>query len=558
MAAPLRLNTLAGCQDFVTNQPPPAIADQILRDQQLCRSQGLPSLVVHCLPAHVDRIARVISGNAIPLAVARMRLASIVSLIKSYLANLSRSPTTDREDSIPAHMIPTDPDYTAALKVLSYLQLPQVGICPSPSTPLESVIECLKAQLSLGADVRHAIHQQNVKHSRRCYMCRFTIASPHLLYPSLCIPCGDFNITSSSLSLPPNLELSRKTALVTGGRINLGYYTALRLLRCGAKVVVSSRYPMDAETRYLNEPDYENWKERLKIIGADFRTAKDVFSLVKVVLDCLKNWSTDDKARLDILINNAAQTLTDSTEKEGDSIQRELHLTAASHGGVLLEVGYVPRVRGGVGPHLIEPSARSGPPSDAPGEDPDEESSNKVISNGKDERSSWVQHMSEIPYEDVISAHSVNTFVPFILVREFLPYMSVTRPSSSTTENPRPAAYIVNVSSREGIFESRPGHGSKAGHHVHTNMSKAALNMLTETEAASAWRNGRVAMNTVDPGYMSADPMYMEMVGRVGEACPIGWEDGAGRVLWPIARGEGGHIIRGRFLKHFTEVNVNR
>ena len=89
-------------------------------------------------------------------------------------------------------------------------------------------------------------------------------------------------------------------------------------------------------------------------------------------------------------------------------------------------------------------------------------------------------------------------------------------------------------------------------------MSKAALNMLTETEAGSAWTNGRVAVNTVDPGYMSADPMFMGMVGREGEVCPIGWEDGAARVLWPIAKGEQGQVIRGRFLKHFAEVDVTR
>lgn len=77
----------------------------------------------------------------------------------------------------------------------------------------------------------------------------------------------------------------------------------------------------------------------------------------------------------------------------------------------------------------------------------------------------------------------------------------------------KPAGYIVHVSSREGVFEKTPEHRTKDGHHVHTNMPKAALNMITETEATSAWKNGRVAMNTVDPGYMSADPAFMEMVG---------------------------------------------
>ena len=175
-------------------------------------------------------------------------------------------------------------------------------------------------------------------------------------------------------------------------------------------------------------------------------------------------------------------------------------------------------------------------------------------------KSSWVQSLSEIPFEDVISAHSVNFFVPLILYRELLPIMGMLKHerSSSTSyvtieeamKTPS-AGYIVNVSSREGIFENTPMARMKGGKHVHTNTSKAALNMITETEAGTCWQTRRVAMNTVDPRYMSAAP---EMAG-VG-VCPMGWEDGAGRVLWPIAVGEMGRKEKtwGRFLKHFGSV----
>ncbi|KAL8635370.1 MAG: hypothetical protein Q9228_007131 [Teloschistes exilis] len=156
------------------------------------------------------------------------------------------------------------------------------------------------------------------------------------------------------------------------------------------------------------------------------------------------------------------------------------------------------------------------------------------------ERLSWVQTLQEIPYEDLISAHSVNTFVPLILIRELLPFMA-----RSASNDP---AHIINVSSREGIFESHPD----SPYHVHTNMSKTALNMITETEAATAWRLKHVAINTVDPGYMSAAP---EMRGR-GE-CPIGFDDGAARVLWPVALAEKGERpLWGRFLKDFGKVDV--
>jgi NAD(P)-dependent dehydrogenase (short-subunit alcohol dehydrogenase family) len=168
-------------------------------------------------------------------------------------------------------------------------------------------------------------------------------------------------------------------------------------------------------------------------------------------------------------------------------------------------------------------------------------------------KSSWVQSLFEIPYKDVMSAHAVNTFFPLILIRERLPIMGHASLDSSPPST-KPHAYIVNESSREGIFEERTRSNAKGGRHVHTNMSKAALNMITETEAATAWKSLRVAMNTLGPGYMSAAPEYEDSFDGLR---PIGWDDGAGRVLWPIAVGElEGQAIWGRFLKHYGAVNV--
>jgi NAD(P)-dependent dehydrogenase (short-subunit alcohol dehydrogenase family) len=130
--------------------------------------------------------------------------------------------------------------------------------------------------------------------------------------------------------------------------------------------------------------------------------------------------------------------------------------------------------------------------------------------------------------------------------------------SAPSTQKPtKPLGYIINVSSREGIFESIPNSYSKNGHHAHTNLTKAALNMLTETEAGPAWKSRRIAINSVDPGYMSAAP-EIEARWEGGKECPIGWEDGAGRVLWPIAVGERCEgLVWGRFLKHFGSVEVD-
>ena len=292
-------------------------------------------------------------------------------------------------------------------------------------------------------------------------------------------------------------------------------------------------------------------------MGADFRTARDAFQLVVTVKRLLDDWA---QPHLHILINNAAQTLTDPVKSEVKAISRETRLSDAPSRYLPTneEHQYEPRLRGGTQATWVAGiEARDVPLI----EKTDEglragQMTHKGLRDENDlTKSSWGQTLSEIPYEDVISAFSVNTFVPLILCRELLPLMGLMnqaaeqRPEQKPDLPSRPAGYIINVSSREGILENR---SPKTSHHVHTNMTKAAVNMITETEAENAWRR-KVAMNTVDPGYMSAAPESQHK-----GSCPIGFEDGAARVLWPISMGEqeDGIVVRGRFLKHFGQVSA--
>ena len=437
----------------------------------------------------------------------------------------------------------------------------------------------LNAEMDLGispdSDPISKTHNSNPRRKKKCCVCCFVLTDPHPLYPSFCRPCGAFNIAESELSLPNSLNLDGKTAVVTGGRINLGFHTALRLLRCGARVIVTSRYPQDTERRYLGQSDRASWCERLKIVGADFRTAVDVFQLITAIKKILKNWTSDrGSPKLDILINNAAQTLTDPVSAEKKAIANEGNLKNLGPGSLICNITYDARVRGGTMQPwgLLEANqakGNEGPPTSSYSSQKTESAS---LSNGEGDSladlsirtgpSSWMQSLSAIPYEDFITAYSVNSLVPMILIRELMPLMA--RPTdgsehttfASTTEErvlSIPAAYILNISSREGIFEETPRSSAKNGKHLHTNMSKAALNSITQTEAAMAWRKHKIAINSVDPGFMSAAP---EIRDKIGE-CPIGFEDGAGRVLWPVAMGERGEAVWGRFLKHFGKVEVD-
>lgn len=326
---------------------------------------------------------------------------------------------------------------------------------------------------------------------KKCYICRFCIQTPHYLYRSLCPPCGAFNLAGSEMSLPEHLDLKGSTALVTGGRINLGYHIALRLLRCGSSVTVSSRYPRDAAKIYHSEVDSDQWIDRLKSVGADFRAAKDAFRLVMVVRKLQSKWPDGTQPRkLNILVNNAAQTLTDPIQSESKAVNLGHFLRDDPVNGQLLvdgDRGYDVKVRGGMqltwvaglqefGQLKIENSTMKqiGPERENP---PHKGLRDETEEDPKTAKSSWGQAMDEIPYEDILTAHSVNAFVPF---------------------------------------------------------------------------KHRIAMNTVGPGYMSAAPeRYSE------EGCPIGFEIGAARVLWPIAVGvKDGVPVWGRFLKHFGAAQV--
>lgn len=112
--------------------------------------------------------------------------------------------------------------------------------------------------------------------------------------------------------------------------------------------MVSSRCPLDAEKRYLQQHDSSDWMSRLRVVGADFRAENDVFALVNAVITCLKEWSSEGKPKLDILINNAAQTLTDTIEKERNSVRREAELSDGSSPMISLNTNYQPRITGGI------------------------------------------------------------------------------------------------------------------------------------------------------------------------------------------------------------------
>src|SRR5262245_21494874 len=130
-----------------------------------------------------------------------------------------------------------------------------------------------------------------------CYVCKQAYTRIHHFYDQLCPSCAELNFFKRT----ELADLRGRVALLTGGRVKIGYQAGLKLLRCGAGLIVTTRFPRDSAERYAQEPDFERWKDRLEIYGLDLRHTPSVESFCRHILDT--------RDRLDFIVNNACQTV---------------------------------------------------------------------------------------------------------------------------------------------------------------------------------------------------------------------------------------------------------
>jgi NAD(P)-dependent dehydrogenase (short-subunit alcohol dehydrogenase family) len=347
--------------------------------------------------------------------------------------------------------------------------------------------------------------------ARPCYQCKTKYTQVDAFYHQLCPSCARLNRQRREA----RTDLTGRRALLTGGRAKIGMYIALRLLRDGARTTVTTRFPKDAARRFASLPDSGEWLDRLDIVGVDLRQPGQVVALADAV--------AGDGA-LDILINNAAQTVRRSPEAyallvagEAEALQpaplaRELGADHDLHAVTTLAL-----------------TARS-TAIDAAGLSPDEVDHN-----------SWTQRVEEIDPVEMLEVQLCNTTAPFILI---------SRLRASLAASTARRTYIVNVSAMEGSF----GRGYKGPGHPHTNMAKAALNMLTRTSAREMLETDQILMSSVDTGWITDERPHTTRMRLADEGfhAPLDLSDGAARVYDPIVRGEAGEDIHGVFLKDYA------
>ncbi|AEF40396.1 Short chain dehydrogenase/reductase family oxidoreductase [Hoyosella subflava DQS3-9A1] len=369
-----------------------------------------------------------------------------------------------------------------------------------------------------------------------CYICKQDYTRVDWFYHQLCPECAAFGHSKRNA----RADLAGRRALLTGGRAKIGMYIALRLLRDGAHTTITTRFPRDAMRRFAAMEDSADWLHRLRVVGVDLRDPAQVVSLADMMAS---------DGPLDILINNAAQTvrrspgaysaLADAESAPLPPGQLPEHVTfgkpsqlhPAALSGALdasklsaEQVSSLALVAGSASPERIS----KGIAIDAGGLLPDLVDSN-----------SWIQRVHEVDPLELLEVQLCNSVAPFILVSRLRHVLAAS---------PARRKYVVNVSAMEGQFSRR----YKGPGHPHTNMAKAALNMLTRTSAEDMLAEG-ILMTAVDTGWITDErphPTKMRLA-EEGFHAPLDLVDGAARVYDPIVQGENGTDLYGCFLKDY-------
>lgn len=352
--------------------------------------------------------------------------------------------------------------------------------------------------------------------ARHCYVCKQPFRELDAFYDRLCPRCAAENRARRD----DTADLRGRVALVTGARVRIGFRTGLKLLRAGATVVATTRFPHDAWRRFAAEPDFDAWRERLEVHRLDLRFLLDV-----------ERFAAQLSARfdrLDVLVSNAAQTVARPAAWHAEMARLDAEAARSLPPGVAPVAPPAALPSDGLSP-LVLPGGASGA-LDRDGQPADDRAHN-----------SWRAVVGEVSTPELVSVHAVTALAPFVLLNALRPLLA---------RSPAADRFAVLVSAVEGQF-ARAG---KTPRHPHTNMAKAALHMLVRTAADDLARD-RIWCCAVDPGWVSAqNPAPMaEAMEADGFAPPLDADDAAARVLDPVFRVlRGAAPLHGVFVKDYA------
>jgi NAD(P)-dependent dehydrogenase (short-subunit alcohol dehydrogenase family) len=398
-----------------------------------------------------------------------------------------------------------------------------------------------------------APHAGDLTEPHKCYVCKGEYRRLHPFYDQLCPACGEENLAHRTAVA----DLRGRVALVTGARVKIGFQAALLLLRAGCRVVALTRFARDAAARYAREPDFDAWRERLTVYGVDLRHTPSVELLCQRLDATLP--------RLDFQIHNACQTVRRPPGFYAHLVHGEEGPLSAVPPAERPLVADYEELRTALRDHrpaagVTSPALLSQAASDAdlllPGKTALELFPHGILDQDLQQvdlraHNSWRLTLAEVPTLELLEVFLVNATAPFVMTARLKALMLRAReaPPGTATSGDR-AKHVVLVSAMEGQFYRE----HKTDRHPHTNMAKAALNMIVRTSAPDYARDG-IHLNAVDTGWVTdEDPAHLaeRKVEEHAFSPPLDVVDGAARIVAPAFDGfRTGKHATGLFFKDY-------